>query len=95
MGTPSRLCLFDVAAGQVFSIHDREVFTAADGSQLFFTNIAHGTINANGVLTVFVRNSRTSTADSSVVWRTADAMVTEGAQRGRFHNRGRCVRNSV
>jgi hypothetical protein len=41
-----------VAAGQVFSVHDREVYTAADGSKLFVTNTMHATINANGVVTV-------------------------------------------
>jgi hypothetical protein len=41
-----------LAAGEVQTVHDKEVFVAADGSKLFFDFVMHVTINANGVVTV-------------------------------------------
>ena len=43
---------FHLAAGEVYSHHQRERYTAADGSKLFATFTSHSTTNANGVLTV-------------------------------------------
>lgn len=40
-----------VAAGQVYSFREADVFRAADGSELYFTFVIHGTVNANGVAT--------------------------------------------
>ena len=40
-----------IAAGEVYSFREIDVFRAADGSELFFTAVLHGTVNANGVPT--------------------------------------------
>lgn len=40
-----------VAAGEVYSFHEVDTFRAADGSELYFTFVIHGTVNANGVAT--------------------------------------------
>lgn len=43
---------FHLAAGEVYSVHARETYVAADGSKLLNIFILHMTVNANGVLTV-------------------------------------------
>jgi hypothetical protein len=51
-GHPTKFQSGHVAAGEVFAVHDKEEYTAADGSKLFFSVTVHLTINANGVVTV-------------------------------------------